>query len=275
MSATSGTQRCLVGGIFTFLMHPEHTFFEPYVTFIADLFGSHPTIDVADFVRRYDVHRQIIEDLKVSVRTYQSTWKIRFIFRDSLPWYITGLTFSQGEFDCTLRRFHLAMEARKRYPILESQALSKWRTFVVPTAQLQTSTYGPDNFTLTALAAVLLTAGYGWPHFLGFSVTSTSLLERTLWKLATALVMGSVVGVICILLMVVAVVAVLEMVLQRFAVDFDVSVKGMRNGALLAVTIVYFSSSIFLIGESFRELFILPPEAFILPSWGDYWPHFS
>ncbi|KAI0707889.1 hypothetical protein C8Q76DRAFT_746747 [Earliella scabrosa] len=50
-----------------------------------------------------------------------------------------------------------------------------------------------------------------------------------------------------------------------------------RGGKAVAVfnVLVYFLGSMFLVVESFRQLFALPPDSFTLPSWGNYWPHFS
>ena len=39
--------------------------------------------------------------------------------------------------------------------------------------------------------------------------------------------------------------------------------------------LVYFIGSTYLVVESFRQLFALPPDLFTLPSWGNYWPHFA
>ena len=39
--------------------------------------------------------------------------------------------------------------------------------------------------------------------------------------------------------------------------------------------LVYFMGSMYLVVESFRQLFALPPDSFTLPSWGNYWPHFA
>ena len=39
--------------------------------------------------------------------------------------------------------------------------------------------------------------------------------------------------------------------------------------------LVYCVSSAYLISQSFSQLFALPATAFIVPSWTNYWPHFS
>ncbi|KAI0807874.1 hypothetical protein C8Q74DRAFT_97069 [Fomes fomentarius] len=277
MSTTSGAQRCLVGGIFALSLDPEYTFLDPPN---ADLIiypttSAGPTIDVADFVRRDDFRHQTL------ARPSYKSWKMKFVFGDSLPWYhryITGSTSCEEELERkeglgrgeelgpeeelererTSRRLSLAMEARKRYPKLQVPSNQR-RTppFVVSTAQLQAST-APGN--IAPPTAVLLIAG--WPHFLGFSEKITSSLEDTqaLWKLATALMIGSAI----------VVVVLLGKVYQK---DSDVPLKG----ALLAVTIVHFSSRIVLIEESFRQLAVLTMESPAFerqPSWEDYWPHF-
>ena len=47
------------------------------------------------------------------------------------------------------------------------------------------------------------------------------------------------------------------------------------DSCALIIPIFHMLASAFLIVESFRQLFFLDPAAYQLPSWSNYWPHFS
>ena len=50
---------------------------------------------------------------------------------------------------------------------------------------------------------------------------------------------------------------------------------GLDSIVMKLVGLVYIPASGFLLGESFRQLFFLDLAAYQVPSWSNYWPHFS
>lgn len=186
-----------------------------------------------------------------------------------------------------LRRWALAYEAQRRYSL--SAHISRVR-YVVPIASLQAFTdthqYTFGGICRTALLAAALGAVYGLPHLIALTVTFPTAIEGTLWRVATVVVaaLGLTLGTITV-------------VLFGIAELFDRSIKcvtGNRQptsdkidrllkrarmlferAVVVLGAIVYVSSSAYLVAETIRQLFALPPEVFVLPSWANYWPHFA
>lgn len=111
---------------------------------------------------------------------------------------------------------------------------------------------------------------YGLVHFLAWGDQFPTTMERLLWRVSSFLVTCSgFVGVTTL----------------WFGTLFDWDQQG-RDFVLVPVgcTLLFFAvvvpiahmlASGFLIVESFRQLFFLDPAAYQLPSWSNYWPHFS
>ena len=109
---------------------------------------------------------------------------------------------------------------------------------------------------------------YGVIHFLAWGDQFPTTLEALLWRVSSFLVTFSgFVGVTVI----------------WCAIEFDWNYPGIIPSlirliivsSLYIVTIFHTLASGFLIVESFRQLSFLNLAAYQLPSWSNYWPHFS
>ena len=98
---------------------------------------------------------------------------------------------------------------------------------------------------------------YGLIHLLVLNDHFPTPLERLLWLVSSVVVACS--GLVLVLLF-----------------WFDEKVLDSILGIILIMTaLAYVLASGFLLGESFRQLFFLDPAVYQLPSWSNYWPHFS
>ena len=101
---------------------------------------------------------------------------------------------------------------------------------------------------------------YGLIHLLAFSDQFPTPLERLLWLVSSVVVMCS--GLVMSLLV--------------RLMDMNNTILSNTSGiTILSLLPVYIFASGFLLGESFRQLFFLDPAVYQLPSWSNYWPHFS
>ncbi len=117
---------------------------------------------------------------------------------------------------------------------------------------------GSSNAAIVAVCPVL----YGLLHFLAWGDQFPTTLERLLWRVSSFVVTCSgFVG------------ASLTWYDSRFHPGYVVS--RIMIWCLVITLIVHMLASGFLIVESFRQLFFLDPAAYQLPSWSNYWPHFS
>ena len=124
-----------------------------------------------------------------------------------------------------------------------------------------------DGYYEAAIMAVC-TILYGVIHLLAWGDQFPTTLEGLLWRVSSVVVTCSgLVGVTvtwCIL-------------------RYDTSQPGFVPtlislilwSSVFIIPIVHMVASGFLIVESFRQLFFLDPAAYQLPSWSNYWPHFS
>jgi hypothetical protein len=128
-----------------------------------------------------------------------------------------------------------------------------------PGANMPTSLKHAINaYIVVALSPVL----YGLIHFLARSEYFPTRREYLLWQISSAIVAGS--G-----LLIALVSATYKMLESAIAVELSAQI------AMIVISSAHVLSSGFLIGESFRQLFFLVPAAYQLPSWSNYWPHFS
>lgn len=111
---------------------------------------------------------------------------------------------------------------------------------------------------IATLVAVLLPAVYGLVHLFGWNAQFPSLVERSLWRIATAAICSS--GVVFS-----------AMAWVSIALD-EVELLTLFIFGFLGL---YVLSTMYLLLESIRQLFYLPPEAFVVTSWSNYLPHFS
>ena len=109
---------------------------------------------------------------------------------------------------------------------------------------------------------------YGLVHFLAWDDRFPSPLERLLWQVSSLVVTCSGIVEISVLIF-------LDWLADKDRVSEDI-VENL-TGALCFVIIpfAHILASGFLIVESFRQLSFLDSAAYQLPSWSNYWPHFS
>ncbi|KZT25944.1 hypothetical protein NEOLEDRAFT_1147670 [Neolentinus lepideus HHB14362 ss-1] len=119
------------------------------------------------------------------------------------------------------------------------------------------------------LAAAVLLAIYGLPHFIGWFAHFPTSVERILWRAATAVLTGYgiVMGTAAAMAIGVPI---------KFLPQLEESRSRPGEKQILALSaVIYISSSAYLVIESFRQLLYLPTGAYELPAWSNYWPHFS
>lgn len=239
-----------------------------------------------------------------SIRGSARTWKAKLIFGvNTLPWYakriphakldlekhetIKEMQIRTGMVDSEIKamdlRLDLASRAGKQYSL--SPPTIRVR-YVVPFASLQaftdTQQYDLKGICRTALLASGLGAVYGLPHLIALSVKFPTEIEGTLWRLATVIVaaLGLVLGTMTVVLMGIAMLLG-DWVHSAYNINlgeqkFITRMKTFFERWVVSLgAFLYISSSAYLLAETVRELFALPPEAFKLPSWSNYWPHLS
>lgn len=243
------------------------------------------------------------------LRRMVDTWRLRRIFgAKTLPWYVDASLETSKEQRATEQRMALASEARQRYCLPQpttSDAVPL--RLVTPLASLQAFArnrqYSSEDIKRTALIVAVLAVVYGLPHFIGLTTTFPSARERTLWIVATVFILvlfaalgivlsgivGAFLGVLRLLIKVATVLQRWTHRRQTDRVDPGARETGIVRALRLTVNqlvlygrlltilavVVYFFASGYLVVESVRQLFALPPGAFALASWGNYWPHFS
>ena len=129
--------------------------------------------------------------------------------------------------------------------------------------------WSPHRAFLRAVTAVIPPMVYGSLHFLAWSDDFPTPLERRLWRVSSCVVTFS--GVV-----------VRSLSWCEGLVDFSKSNPALTLHVYLQLIVVgvlfaHLFASIFLTIESIRQLFFLDPDpaVYLLPSWSNYWPHFS
>ncbi|KAI0807897.1 hypothetical protein C8Q74DRAFT_1229982 [Fomes fomentarius] len=202
--------------------------------------------------------------------------KARYIFRGEIwPWYMLP-HIPNVECERYTARLQLFVEALQQYPGLPYPPPDN--IYVTSVASLQSSSPSPyqGRFVRSILAIMVLAAVYGLPHLIGIKAIFTTTTERRMWQVATILISAAAGAATLVLIM--ALFALIR-VLWSFSQGLDKVDLYCKNwvvpGMYSLGVIVYYSSSTYLVAESFRQLTALPPESFILPSWGNYLPHFA
>ncbi|RDX40470.1 hypothetical protein OH76DRAFT_1476174 [Lentinus brumalis] len=213
-------------------------------------------------------------------RTFAETLKVWYIFdKTTVPWYYRGGPSHEDRDESKPRnvRWNLAIEATQKYPTLLSLTS---REYVAPTASLQGYTRNDDYVVTNHPAAqfsgstILLGAVYGLPHLLGFAVMFPSAIERTLWLVATVLVAATGIGML-VTSVLAGILLGIFFGLLSIIIRFDFNYGRVNDLVFVLGTVLYVLASGFIVVESVKQIFALPPAAFDLPSWGRYWPHFS
>ena len=122
-----------------------------------------------------------------------------------------------------------------------------------------------------ASLALALPALYGATHFLGWNVQFPSSTERCLWRIAAIGITVS--GLIIVL----AVFAWFLYSLKAFnnIRNARAVVEFIRGLIVQFVPVLYMICSLYLVVESFQQLYFLPPDAYELPSFSNFLPHFT
>ncbi|KZV81680.1 hypothetical protein EXIGLDRAFT_844409 [Exidia glandulosa HHB12029] len=120
----------------------------------------------------------------------------------------------------------------------------------------------PRTITIAAIAVL-----YGLPHLLGLSIHFPTFAEQLCWEIATFTVIGSplvMCGIFWIL-------PYVEKLNYRMVYEVGYSLL-----VLLSILLVLYPiASMFLVGESVRQIFALPVASFLEPQLPSYLPSFS
>ncbi|KAI0707885.1 hypothetical protein C8Q76DRAFT_816437 [Earliella scabrosa] len=212
-----------------------------------------------------------------AMRRHLTALNIKYIFYwRPLPWYVEGSSIDEAEEQAANERMSLLSSLSKNqvHEVTHSPYCTDRDPLVVPVAYIQVSTHSAETAkSRSGIGLALLPAVYGFPHLIGLDATFPTAVERLLWRWTTVAIMVLGVGTFCIVYM------VHKLGQWWYFTHYDDRFGRflMRLGEIIAFfnVLVYFVGSMYLVAESFRQLFALPPESFTLPSWGNYWPHFS
>ena len=203
-----------------------------------------------------------------SLRVY----KAKFIYRGQPSWHSPvneGCSLVKVDPTC-LRRWRLAGIALRCIDMqLEEMYQGSHYPFIVPVATLQSSLDMFSNTTsgryIHVAVSSILPAVYGILHLLGWNIAFPTHTEKVLWRIAALAVTVS--GA-----------ATNAFALPTFLISHHFEWNRLAKYAMrtpLVVLIPYVIASGYLLVESFRQLFALPPGAFQLASWTNTIPHFA
>jgi hypothetical protein len=165
--------------------------------------------------------------------------------------------------DCARRRYGIHSRRRqnlKAVPLVTHRAdLGFW-------ISLAYTDNREDIRILVTLA--LLGALYGGVHCLPWNDKFPTSVERKLWRIA-AIILTSAASCWGVTEMTID-----EIKLQPAWLDNIVS-SGFGIFGLVLVPLSYCIANLYILVESFRQLLYLPPQAYQLPVWSNYWPHFG
>ena len=128
------------------------------------------------------------------------------------------------------------------------------------------SNKSPSKEFLLPMAAAISPILYGPIHFLAWNDNFPTSMERLLWRVSSIVVTCSGLVGVCMLFF-------FMMLHELYSkLGFDVFANVMSVAIIPAFHML---ASGFLLVESFRQLSFLDPTAHEVPSWSNYWPHFS
>lgn len=204
------------------------------------------------------------------------TWSAYAFGRQSLPWYArtrgpdNSVTLDPGD----ITRWKLATQAMETYKHGLVDLTSK--NINIPRvvrykglgSTLCEKQYGFHHIAWWSAATITTMTVYGLPHLYGWNVLFPTLKESELWRAAT------------VTLLTLAPVVVLPCIASHLTKDNKKSFLGQmatwsRHITHVLWPLAYVFASGYLMVESLRQLADLPLEAFYLPSWSVYFPHFS
>ncbi|KAI0707859.1 hypothetical protein C8Q76DRAFT_800174 [Earliella scabrosa] len=216
-----------------------------------------------------------------AIRKWLTAQKVKYIFYGRpLPWYVDGSSINEAEEQAANERMRLLSSLSKdkvrdiaRSPYKGSHPL------VVPVAHVQAATHTAWTAkSRSGIGLALLPAVYGFPHLIGLGATFPTDVERSLWRWTTVAIMVLGVGTFVIVYVIMLIGECWSLTTEDDSAygRFAAVVRDQISKAVAVFNVlVYFLGSMFLLVESFRQLFALPPDSFTLPSWGNYWPHFG
>lgn len=193
---------------------------------------------------------------------------------DWVPWYAKrrGPDHDRILEPEDVHRWRLAYDAMGSYELtLErvTEALPE-KPYVSLRSTLQSSAdfkgKGLSAIVRSNLFATMLTMVYGTPHFLGWNTRFPTLIERTLWRVATAATTFWGAGM--------ASVVALIVIVRKLMHNFTGERRG-EAGLVAVAASLYIITAGYLLLESLRQLLFLEPATYQLPAWSNYWPHFS
>ncbi|KLO14733.1 hypothetical protein SCHPADRAFT_825899 [Schizopora paradoxa] len=121
---------------------------------------------------------------------------------------------------------------------------------------------------------VILPAVYGCMHFFGWHAQFPTPVEQKLWRIATVAVCSS--GGVSLVVFVLT--GIIESCYSRIRA-INIIAHSLTLVGVFLVTIfipcLYLFGILYLLVESLRQLFYLPPKAFDIGSWSNYFPHIS
>lgn len=231
---------------------------EPFVT----LLPERQLLERTEFTPKRESTKTPYHNLKTMV-LYDSR---------AIPWYAKRRDPSEPVVlrSIDAARWRLASSAMKRYGLEAGNIKLPEKPYISPRSTLQSSSdfkgRGIKAIVRSNLSAMALTLIYGLPHFLAWNARFPTPLEQRLWRVATVAVTlwGTAMA------LVVALIVIIRLLMNDFT--------GERRGEALLVACaasLYIITAGYLLVESMRQLFYLEPAAYVLPSWSNYWPHFS
>lgn len=210
---------------------------------------------------------------------HDSTWHSVLTYgRTEIPWFnkprLEGGNALLAHTDI-LRWTHAshAMNNPNTGDLVKSFACDNNAVYIAPDTGLHSTAFmGSHAFALTihaTLTGMAITTLYGLPHLLGWNARFAHDVERRLWRISTIALtsLGAVYGLFGLAVLVVCS-APRESVVE-FISFFAVMIIS------CCAPVVYTFASGYLLGESIRQLLILPAGSFHLPNLSIYLPNFS
>lgn len=196
--------------------------------------------------------------------------------RAEMPWFSKPLSDGTKSVleHSDVARWTLASRAMEHLST-DDLVEAKMPVFIAPDLGLQSTEFMSDGtFDIEVyglFAGMAIMTLYGLPHLLGWNAHFSRELERKLWHISTV-ALTSVGVAICSSVLILGKLA--DIHFSKFW--FKTCMVGITATTMyVPLTIVYPLASGYLLGESIRQLFVLPADAFRLPDLSIYLPSFS
>jgi hypothetical protein len=221
---------------------------------------SKPINIAAPTIMREKEAREVYALLKCSHGEYDKPLEMAWKMAAGEPSTATG-THSSKKIALAANALQHLLPTPERPPYFSR--LSNFHLSIPGSDQIQARGDAFYESITTVLSPIL----YGLVHFLAWGDQFPTSMERLFWRVSSFVVTCS------------GLVGTLVMLIMKFILDW----LGVGRRVLLSILginfviffFVHVLASGFLIAESFRQLFFLNPAAYQLPSWTNYWPHFS